>query len=562
MTAPRTVLGVVGRDFPLAAMYFMRFVIFLLGTTPLWLLRLWPLLSRGWRTWTVEPPALPGVLYGWAFPKLMMVLIVCLTYVVIAPLIAPVAFVYFFIISIEFRYLLYYVHIPQYESGGVFWYSCVPRLLFGLTASNAILVAYFVTQNAVQTPFLLPLLLIVPAFGVYFRESYDRRTRRLSLRDAMDKDRALERFLNAHDIDISAEFDRTMYLQPSFKELLGGAAARATPTRPMVAHGNGGEAARAPIRSTTDAAARPQEQHHEEGGVYNPVTGPDDEVDDGAVATARTTRSRSLARQQATARRFSLTRTNLERQLDDAAGDSDLDDIDARGRRGRGSADETSSSTSACRTGLGDARAPRDGRARPARVLGHLLGDAEQAGSTARETVSPRRDGERGRLRPSRQARMKRRPAPPERGHRRAVFANPRPGPPLTSSCERPGPGSQVDHRLPEVSTHNMRPLAPKQATRNERRARHGLGGGGPTAASSHKFSAQPGPTDRDDAHFWCRAGVFHWFWVARGRGARRRGTPTMRLRWRAAPDGLPFPPGTHHSRSSPVGSSSLALAI
>ena len=43
-------------------------------------------------------------------------------------------------------------HIPQYESGGLFWYSCVPRLLFGLTASNVILVGYFVAQNAVQTP--------------------------------------------------------------------------------------------------------------------------------------------------------------------------------------------------------------------------------------------------------------------------------------------------------------------------------------------------------------------------------------------------------------------------
>ena len=396
VTAPRKVLGVVGRDFPLAAMYFMRFVIFLLGTTPLWLLRLWPLLSRGWRTWTVEPPALPGVLYGWAFPKLMMVLIVCLTYVVIAPLIAPVAFVYFFIISIEFRYLLYYVHIPQYESGGVFWYSCVPRLLFGLTASNAILVAYFVTQNAVQTPFLLPLLLIVPAFGVYFRESYDRRTRRLSLRDAMDKDRALERFLNAHDIDISAEFDRTMYLQPSFKELLGGAAARAqrdADAADDLAHGNGGEAAAR--ADPLDDGMRPPDRKNsitKQGGVYNPVTGPDDEVDDGArVATARIdTVAQFGMRLRATARRFSLTRTNLERQLDDAAGDSDLDDIDARGRRGRGSADENFFEYFGLQDQGWETREHRATAAldRPA-FLDIPLGDVEQAGSTARARRSP-----------------------------------------------------------------------------------------------------------------------------------------------------------------------------
>ena len=49
----------------------VRFVIFLCGSSPMWLMRLWPLISRGWKTWTKEPPSLPGVLYGWAFPKLM-----------------------------------------------------------------------------------------------------------------------------------------------------------------------------------------------------------------------------------------------------------------------------------------------------------------------------------------------------------------------------------------------------------------------------------------------------------------------------------------------------------
>ena len=47
----------------------------------------------------------------------------------------------------RFRYLLLYVHIPMYESGGAFWYSCVPRLLFGLSSSNVILIGYVIVQG-------------------------------------------------------------------------------------------------------------------------------------------------------------------------------------------------------------------------------------------------------------------------------------------------------------------------------------------------------------------------------------------------------------------------------
>ena len=242
---PAKLLEHLGRNFPTQSLYFMRFVILLTGSSPLWLLRLWPLLSRGWRTWTREPPSLPGVLYGWVFPKLMMVLIICCTYVVIAPLLAPVALLYFCAISWHFRYLLYYVHIPMYESGGQFWYSAVPRLLFGLTASNLILIGYLMVIGCTTTtPFMLPLPMLVFGFGMYFREALDYPTRRLSLRDAMDKDRAFGTFLARHDIDIQHELDRTMYMQPSLKKVEGADAAPAPgadPEQPPPARPSGGD---------------------------------------------------------------------------------------------------------------------------------------------------------------------------------------------------------------------------------------------------------------------------------------------------------------------------------
>ena len=63
----------VGSGAPQTAFYFSKLMIFQCGTSPLWLLRAWPFLSRGFKTWTVQPPELPAMLYGWAYPKVMRV---------------------------------------------------------------------------------------------------------------------------------------------------------------------------------------------------------------------------------------------------------------------------------------------------------------------------------------------------------------------------------------------------------------------------------------------------------------------------------------------------------
>ena len=71
------------------------------------------------------------------------------TFWVFAPLLSLIALVYFFLISFAFRYLILYVHMPVYESGGLFYYRMVERVLFGLMISNVILFFWLITRSLV-----------------------------------------------------------------------------------------------------------------------------------------------------------------------------------------------------------------------------------------------------------------------------------------------------------------------------------------------------------------------------------------------------------------------------
>ena len=110
----------VGNNIGASGHYFMNFLIIKLGTSPLWLMRLWPLMSRGWSEPKL-PAEVPSVPYGWALPKLLLVLLIAYTYMIIAPLCVPIALLIFVTHWIFFRYLFVWNHMPHYETGGMFW---------------------------------------------------------------------------------------------------------------------------------------------------------------------------------------------------------------------------------------------------------------------------------------------------------------------------------------------------------------------------------------------------------------------------------------------------------
>lgn len=206
---PYAFIVTIGSKTPAASLFLAKFLALTAGTAPLWCLRAWPLISRGWNWWTIRPPELPGVLFGWALPKLIMNFTIVTTFWIFSPLTSVIGLVYFSVVSVFFRYLILFVHMPFYESGGMFFDRVVNSTLLGLGVANSILFFWFLTKALVGMAILIaPLPFIVYAFARFAGDAYFTPTRTSSL----DAARAYERLGSE-----LPRFEPTMYTQPAMR---------------------------------------------------------------------------------------------------------------------------------------------------------------------------------------------------------------------------------------------------------------------------------------------------------------------------------------------------------
>ncbi|KAH8047998.1 hypothetical protein JL722_12787 [Aureococcus anophagefferens] len=161
--SPVTFVLTIGQKTPDAALYFAKLLIFQCGTSPLWSLRAWPLLA-GLQDLDGAAAGAAGHALRLGVPKVMMTLTIFCTFWVFAPLVSVFAFVYFVLISFQFRYLILFCHMPVYESGACSS-TAVERVLFGLAISNVILALWLLFQQMVGDALLvapLPFVAHVP----------------------------------------------------------------------------------------------------------------------------------------------------------------------------------------------------------------------------------------------------------------------------------------------------------------------------------------------------------------------------------------------------------------
>ncbi|KAF2863830.1 DUF221-domain-containing protein [Piedraia hortae CBS 480.64] len=98
---------------------------------------------------------------------------------VLQPLALPVTALYFFIDSFLKKYLLLYVFITKYESGGMFWRALFNRMLVCTFLGNVVVALLVATQGAGQganwsmLAAMGPLPLLLIAFKIYCRHTYD-----------------------------------------------------------------------------------------------------------------------------------------------------------------------------------------------------------------------------------------------------------------------------------------------------------------------------------------------------------------------------------------------------
>lgn len=172
---PSSIIQLLGTALPTVSNFFINYMLTLLLTgTPIFLLRIGPLivyklyrmifgeakLTR--RTLIEGPLANFPINYGVILPNILYLLCIILTYWVIAPISTAVGALLFGATLLKWKYHLIYVVVPNFESGGVFFYGLFRYSMIGLMTSTITAIAYMgIRQGAIQAPLLIPLPFIV-----------------------------------------------------------------------------------------------------------------------------------------------------------------------------------------------------------------------------------------------------------------------------------------------------------------------------------------------------------------------------------------------------------------
>ena len=201
------------------AAFFFNFLVFKMCMSPLWLLRTWPLVSRGWVPPRADvPPEVPSVPYGWAYPKQIVVMLIVYTYWVICPLMLPVALVTCVAHDMFFRYLIIYGHMPHYESGGQFWYLTFDHLCASLCIGSFLLCIVMGYKGSIaHFLVLLPLPFAVFKFNKMAYNKYYLPSKERALSEIVEDDKFLDVFKERWNVKVEDRLNPDLYVQPSFK---------------------------------------------------------------------------------------------------------------------------------------------------------------------------------------------------------------------------------------------------------------------------------------------------------------------------------------------------------
>jgi hypothetical protein len=171
---PASIITLLGSALPTVSNFFINYMLTLLLTgTPVFLLRIGPLvvyklfrmifgekLTR--RTLIEGPLANFPINYGTILPKILYLVCIVQTYWVIAPILLGVGALLFGATLLVWKYHLMYVVVPNYQSGGVFFYGLFKYSMTGLMVSTVTAIAYMgIRQGSAQAPLMVPLIFIV-----------------------------------------------------------------------------------------------------------------------------------------------------------------------------------------------------------------------------------------------------------------------------------------------------------------------------------------------------------------------------------------------------------------
>ncbi|MEW5319517.1 MAG: hypothetical protein WDW38_010662 [Sanguina aurantia] len=195
---PATLLTVLGSGAPQTATFFLLYILFnALVMQPVLLLRIPALLvfvARYSMAATARAKhrlwAQPRFRFGAYVPNHTIILLLGLTFAVVAPIVLPCCLLYFVVAGILERYQQLYVYgARKYDNGGKMWRQVFLQSMTSLYAFQLVTLGLMSIKRFVWAPLLIPAVLATIAFHVNVISMFRRPWELLSLQDAVELDK-------------------------------------------------------------------------------------------------------------------------------------------------------------------------------------------------------------------------------------------------------------------------------------------------------------------------------------------------------------------------------------
>jgi hypothetical protein len=234
---PTNMLAILGKSLPNVTGYFATFIMTkLLVGLPMIMMRLGPLLRILFikacfrEKYLTEkeldemhhPQRFAQIWYGWEYPNLLLVIVICFTYSCISPIILPVGAAFFLGAWLVFKNQILIVYSPSYESGGTMFPMACHRTLIGLICGQLTFIGYSILREGFyQALMTFPLPVITIKMMNVFKNLYEVPGRSISVERAVELD-----ILRNAATAFSPDVYRQPVLTEKAAEVLGGTSVR------------------------------------------------------------------------------------------------------------------------------------------------------------------------------------------------------------------------------------------------------------------------------------------------------------------------------------------------
>lgn len=162
----------------------------------------------------------PPMLYGWYYPSILMVVLIFFVFSVLAPILMPVACIFFTFTYVVYKHHLLYVYVDFYQAGGSMFPSVFNQIMLSNVIAVICLLCYYSLGGRLTAPFygLLPILPLLLFFWHTCYQKFHDACKHESIEIAIEVDKQVQKAIDAGLRTPHDDFRKTMYRQRCLTE--------------------------------------------------------------------------------------------------------------------------------------------------------------------------------------------------------------------------------------------------------------------------------------------------------------------------------------------------------